>query len=110
MKRMGCFLTVLSIAAVTASCAFSAAVVASEKKEGKEAQKAAKKETAKDAVCGMEVHKDKALKMEHDGKKYFFCSKKCEEIFKKEPAKYLKNKEKHKEGKKKEEKDFSSHD
>lgn len=54
-------------------------------------QTSAKKTTAKDRVCGMEVQKDKALRLEHNGKKYFFCSKKCEEIFKKEPSVYERN-------------------
>ena len=93
MKRMGCFLTVLSVTAFITHGAFNTTVTASEKKEGKDVQKAAKKETANDRVCGMEVRKEKALKIEHDGKKYFFCSKKCEETFKKEPAKYVKKKE-----------------
>ncbi|MCF6156946.1 MAG: YHS domain-containing protein [Candidatus Brocadia sp.] len=42
----------------------------------------------------MEVNKDKAIKLEHDGKAYYFCSKMCEETFKKDPSKYLKEKEK----------------
>ena len=53
-----------------------------------------KKDTGKDPVCGMEVNKDKAVKLEHGGKTYYFCSTMCEETFKKDPSKYLKEKEK----------------
>ncbi|MBI5678165.1 MAG: YHS domain-containing protein [Planctomycetes bacterium] len=63
-----------------------------------------------DHVCGMEVHKDKALKLEHDGKTYYFCSKNCEETFKKEPSKYLKKETKHKEEKEKEAKGKTHND
>ncbi|OHC07169.1 MAG: hypothetical protein A3J92_07765 [Planctomycetes bacterium RIFOXYC2_FULL_41_27] len=53
-------------------------------------KKTAEKTTVKDYVCGMVVNTDKALKAEHDGKTYYFCSKHCEETFKKDPSKYLK--------------------
>ena len=51
---------------------------------------AAEKTAIIDHVCGMEVNKDKALKLEHEGKEFYFCNKKCVEAFKKEPQKYLK--------------------
>lgn len=51
---------------------------------------AAEKSAIIDRVCGMEVSKDKAIKLEHEGKEYYFCNKKCIEAFKKEPKKYLK--------------------
>ncbi len=35
----------------------------------------------KDPVCGMEIALDKAIKLEKDGKTYFFCSKNCEDKF-----------------------------
>ncbi len=35
----------------------------------------------KDPVCGMEVDESKALKIEKDGKGYFFCSKNCQDKF-----------------------------
>jgi YHS domain-containing protein len=59
---------------------------------GAEGKASEKKDTAKDSVCGMEVNKDKSIKLEHDGKTFYFCSKICGETFKKEPSKYLKEK------------------
>ena len=97
MKRTLCFLTALSFTAIISNYSMNLNVTANEKKT--EEQKPAKKTTAMDRVCGMEIHKDKALKLEHDGKTYYFCSKKCEDTFKKEPAKYIKKETKHKEGK-----------
>jgi len=45
---------------------------------------------AKDPVCGMMVHPQKAAgKCEHGGKTYFFCSARCKERFQQEPEKYL---------------------
>lgn len=51
---------------------------------------AEEKSMEKDPVCSMEVSKDKALKADHEGKTYYFCSTTCEEAFKKNPSKYLK--------------------
>ncbi|MFQ5952198.1 MAG: heavy metal translocating P-type ATPase [Candidatus Omnitrophota bacterium] len=36
---------------------------------------------SKDPICGMEVDESKALKLEKDGKTYFFCSKNCRDKF-----------------------------
>ncbi len=44
--------------------------------------------TAIDPVCGAEVQKNTAFKEEYEGKSYYFCSKRCKEIFKKGPSKY----------------------
>jgi len=45
---------------------------------------------AKDPVCGMSVDPAKAAgKVEHDGKAYYFCSKRCAERFSQEPEKFL---------------------
>lgn len=47
---------------------------------------------AKDPVCGMEVDEEKAaVKAEYKGKMYYFCTRSCEEAFKKEPEKYVKS-------------------
>ncbi|MBZ5702617.1 MAG: heavy metal translocating P-type ATPase [Acidobacteriia bacterium] len=44
----------------------------------------------KDPVCGMTVNPQKAAaKVEHEGKTYFFCSARCGERFRAEPAKFL---------------------
>ncbi len=88
MKRIVCLLSALSFTVIISSCLLISNVIADEKKT--EGQKTAENITAKDYVCGMDVNKDKALKAEHDGKTYYFCSKHCEEAFKKDPAKYLK--------------------
>ncbi len=45
---------------------------------------------AKDPVCGMSVDPAKAAgKIEHDGKAYYFCSKRCAERFAQDPEKFL---------------------
>jgi Cu+-exporting ATPase len=44
----------------------------------------------KDPVCGMMVASEKAAgKVEHTGKTYYFCSKRCAERFSDEPKKFL---------------------
>ncbi|MCD6393570.1 MAG: YHS domain-containing protein [Planctomycetes bacterium] len=43
----------------------------------------------KDIVCGMEVDESKALKLQKDGKAYFFCNPSCMDKFKSDPEKYL---------------------
>ena len=44
----------------------------------------------KDPVCGMEVDAkaSKALKAQHSGKTYYFCSDKCKKSFEADPGKY----------------------
>ena len=45
---------------------------------------------AKDPVCGMSVDPAKAAgKVEHQGKAYYFCSKRCAERFAQDPEKFL---------------------
>lgn len=87
MKRILCLLTIASLTMYFSSWTISSDIIASEKKSAEETQKA-DKNIAKDIVCGMDVHKDKALKLKHDGKTYYFCSKGCEDTFKKDPSKY----------------------
>lgn len=41
----------------------------------------------KDPVCGMDVD-ETDLKHSHDGRDYFFCSPRCVDKFKAEPARY----------------------
>ena len=44
-----------------------------------------------DPVCGMKIDPDTAYsKIEHEGRFVYFCSKACEEEFKKNPKKYVK--------------------
>ncbi|MEM3770370.1 MAG: copper-translocating P-type ATPase [Candidatus Bathyarchaeia archaeon] len=51
----------------------------------------AKKALVKDPVCGMKIDPETAFsKIEHEGRVVYFCSKMCEEEFKKNPKKYLK--------------------
>ena len=83
MRRILCLLSALSFAVIISGYVMNSNIRADEKK-------AAENTTAKDYVCGMDVNKDKALKVEHDGKTYYFCAKHCEETFKKDPSKYLK--------------------
>ena len=47
------------------------------------------KRTVKDPVCGMELEPEMAYsKTEYAGNTFYFCSKQCEENFKKNPEKY----------------------
>lgn len=45
-------------------------------------------EAAKDPVCGMNVDPKSAVRHEHGGKTYYFCSAHCKEKFRTEPQKY----------------------
>jgi len=83
MRRILYLLSAVIFVTIISGYVMNSNVLADEKK-------AAEKTTAKDLVCGMDVDKDKALKADHDGKAYYFCSKHCEEAFKKDPSKYLK--------------------
>ncbi|MBU4310817.1 permease [bacterium] len=42
-----------------------------------------------DPVCGMCVDRKKGLSTEYEGRTYYFCSPHCQEIFEKEPQKYV---------------------
>ncbi len=54
-----------------------------------------KKHITTDPVCGMKVEPEKAYsKVEHEGYVIYFCSRNCEEEFKKDPKKYLSKMEK----------------
>src|ERR1041385_474656 len=47
-------------------------------------------QTAVDPVCGMNVEIATATPTyEHEGKKYYFCSEKCKELFSQNPQQYL---------------------
>jgi len=49
-----------------------------------------RKHISTDPVCGMTVEREKAYgRIEHEGYVIYFCSRKCEEEFKKKPQKYL---------------------
>lgn len=49
-----------------------------------------KKHVTKDPVCGMPIEPETAYsRLEYEGYTFYFCSKKCEEEFKKNPQKYL---------------------
>lgn len=41
-----------------------------------------------DPVCKMEIDMEKAMKVEHEGNDYYFCSDECKEQFIKEPEKF----------------------
>ena len=44
---------------------------------------------AKDPVCGMDVDPKTALKAEHMGQTFYFCSAGCKAAFEKDPMKYM---------------------
>ncbi len=89
MKRILCLLIVFGIVGIIPCYLNDRTTTASEKT------------VTIDHVCGMEVNKDKAIKLEHNGKAYYFCSKMCADAFKKDPKKYLKEEKKLLEEKKK---------
>lgn len=39
----------------------------------------------KDPICGMQIDENKAIKITHDGRDYFFCSTHCKDKFIKRP-------------------------
>jgi uncharacterized membrane protein YraQ (UPF0718 family)/YHS domain-containing protein len=41
-----------------------------------------------DPVCGMKVDRDKALRLEHGGRTWFFCSEHCRHRFESDPAQF----------------------
>ncbi|AIF70154.1 hypothetical protein PAP_08870 [Palaeococcus pacificus DY20341] len=43
-----------------------------------------------DPVCGMEVSEETELKLEYNGKVYYFCSPHCKAQFESNPEKYVK--------------------
>jgi YHS domain-containing protein len=90
MKRILSLLTALGLVIIVTHSLKNACVMASDQQGTESAHKSTKKTTEKDSVCGMTVKKDKALKLKHDGKNYYFCSQKCEDTFKKDPSKYTK--------------------
>jgi cation transport ATPase/YHS domain-containing protein len=61
------------------------------KYEPEEVRAIVKKIFVTDPVCGMKIDPETAFsKIEHEGRTIYFCSKMCEEEFKKNPRKYLK--------------------
>ena len=60
------------------------------KYEPKGVESMVKKELVTDPVCGMKIELETAYsKIEYEGRVVYFCSKHCEEEFKKKPRKYL---------------------
>ena len=47
------------------------------------------KKMATDAICKMNVSEKSALKAEHNGQTYYFCSAHCQQAFKVNPEKYV---------------------
>lgn len=47
-----------------------------------------------DPVCGMPVTKDSVNQVQHEGKRFYFCSTKCSETFKRDPEKFTSQKNK----------------
>ncbi len=43
----------------------------------------------RDPVCGMGVEVERSIRIEHEGRTYFFCSRGCSWEFRSEPARYL---------------------
>lgn len=55
------------------------------------AQSTAASEAVKDPVCGMSIKPGSAVRDEHEGKTYYFCSDHCRDKFRSEPGKYSPN-------------------
>jgi Cu+-exporting ATPase len=47
------------------------------------------KQLTKDSVCGMQVDPAKAISVDHNGEKFYFCSQGCATKFQGDPDKYL---------------------
>ncbi len=61
------------------------------KYEPEEVKEITKKTLVVDPICGMKIDPEAAYsKIEHGGRVFYFCSKACEEEFKKNPKKYAK--------------------
>ena len=45
---------------------------------------------AQDPVCGMDVSEGTDLKLDYQGKTYYFCAPGCRKAFAEDPEKYLK--------------------
>lgn len=44
--------------------------------------------TMKDPVCGMSVKEETGVKLDHQGRTYYFCSDLCKNLFEKNPVRY----------------------
>ena len=44
---------------------------------------------ATDPVCGMDVDRETALTLDHDGTAYHFCSQRCRDRFRQDPSAYV---------------------
>ncbi len=57
---------------------------------GQNRQKAESREPVKDPVCDMDVFPEKAAgSVDHEGRTYYFCSRRCAERFREDPARFL---------------------
>lgn len=94
MKRMGYFAGVVAVTVVSLTM-YAAPVVfaSSDCCAAKQAASAGEKDEAKCITCEKAISdKNKAVKLEHEGKTFYFCCECCAEKFKKEPGACKKDK------------------
>lgn len=44
--------------------------------------------TVVDPVCGMTIDADRAIRLEHEGRLYYFCDPACADTFRDEPQRW----------------------
>lgn len=93
MKRIGYFVGVAAVALLSTAFYKTTLVLAGECCSSKQVSTAEKAET-KCVACGKAMSdKDKAVKVEHEGKTIYLCCEGCAEKFKKNPGECMKDKE-----------------
>lgn len=92
MKRIGYFVGVAAVTLLSMAFCKTPFVTAGECCGEKQASTAEKAET-KCVACGKAMSdKDKAVKVEHEGKTIYLCCEGCVEKFKKNPGECMKDK------------------
>ncbi len=87
MKRMGSFAGVVTAAVVSLAVYASSAVFAGSDCCAAKQSAAAEKAETKCITCDKTISDtSKAVKVEHEGKTFYFCCECCAELFKKDPG------------------------
>lgn len=93
MKRMGYFAGMATVAVISLTMYASPAVFAGSDCCAAKQAAAAEKAEAKCITCEKAISdKSKAVKVEHEGKTFYFCCECCAEKFKKDPSDCKKDK------------------
>jgi len=93
MKRIGYFAGVAAVALLSTAFYTTTLAIAGDCCSAKQVSTAEKAET-KCVACGKAIgDKEKAVKVEHEGKTIYLCCEGCAEKFKKNPGECMKDKE-----------------